>query len=110
MRAYLPGVILPASIEITSDPTIFATRNRAPRGSRSGDARAGIVLAARIPREFQSSRRRRVSKREPEKTQTEIVAEVLPTTHPAALSGPGFAEEIAHGFPTAVTIASRDLI
>ena len=35
--------------------------------------------------------------------QTDIIAECLPQALPAALSGPGFAEEIARGLPTAVT-------
>ncbi len=41
--------------------------------------------------------------------QNEIIAELLPDARPAALSGPGFAEEIAAGQPTAVTVAARDL-
>lgn len=39
---------------------------------------------------------------------TEIIAEVLPRAMPAILSGPGFAQDIARGLPTAVTIASHD--
>jgi glycerol-3-phosphate dehydrogenase (NAD(P)+) len=41
--------------------------------------------------------------------QTEIIAEMLPGVRPAALSGPGFAEEIARGLPTAVTVAAADI-
>jgi glycerol-3-phosphate dehydrogenase (NAD(P)+) len=40
--------------------------------------------------------------------QTAILAECLPGLAAAALSGPGFAEEIARGLPTAVTIAADD--
>jgi glycerol-3-phosphate dehydrogenase (NAD(P)+) len=43
------------------------------------------------------------------KTQTAIFAEVLAGNSPAALSGPGFAEEIARGLPTAVTMAAKSL-
>jgi glycerol-3-phosphate dehydrogenase (NAD(P)+) len=39
---------------------------------------------------------------------TEIITEVLPRAMPAILSGPGFAQDIARGLPTAVTIASHD--
>ena len=39
---------------------------------------------------------------------TEIIAEVLPCAMPAILSGPGFAQDIARGLPTAVTIAAYD--
>jgi glycerol-3-phosphate dehydrogenase (NAD(P)+) len=39
---------------------------------------------------------------------TEIVADMLPKSPVAVLSGPSFASEVANGLPTAVTIASSD--
>ena len=39
---------------------------------------------------------------------SEIIAEQLPNTPVAALSGPTFAREVALGYPTAAVIASRD--
>ncbi len=39
---------------------------------------------------------------------SEILAEVLPGHPPAILSGPSFAEDVARGMPTAVTIAAHD--
>jgi glycerol-3-phosphate dehydrogenase (NAD(P)+) len=39
---------------------------------------------------------------------TEVIAETLPHAAPAILSGPSFAEDVAHGLPTAVTLASPD--
>jgi glycerol-3-phosphate dehydrogenase (NAD(P)+) len=39
---------------------------------------------------------------------TEVIEEVLPEARPAILSGPGFAEDVAAGLPTAVTLAARD--
>jgi glycerol-3-phosphate dehydrogenase (NAD(P)+) len=41
---------------------------------------------------------------------TEIAAEILPTAKVTVLSGPTFAIEVAHGLPTAVTLASKDRI
>lgn len=41
--------------------------------------------------------------------QTAILEAAIPTSPAAALSGPGFAEEIAAGKPTAVTIAAADI-
>ncbi len=41
--------------------------------------------------------------------QTDILAEILGGSPVAALSGPGFADEIAAGKPTAVTIAASDI-
>jgi glycerol-3-phosphate dehydrogenase (NAD(P)+) len=39
---------------------------------------------------------------------TEIVAEGAPKALPAILSGPSFASDVAHGLPTAVTLACAD--
>jgi glycerol-3-phosphate dehydrogenase (NAD(P)+) len=39
---------------------------------------------------------------------TEVLAECLPKTRPAVLSGPSFAAEVARGLPTAVTLACPD--
>jgi len=42
------------------------------------------------------------------KFMSEIIAECLPQAVPATLSGPGFAEDVARGLPTAVTLAAAD--
>jgi glycerol-3-phosphate dehydrogenase (NAD(P)+) len=39
---------------------------------------------------------------------SEVVAEIAPMAEPTVLSGPGFAEDVAAGLPTAVTIAAAD--
>lgn len=39
---------------------------------------------------------------------TEVIEEVLPLAQPVILSGPGFAEDVAAGLPTAVTLAAHD--
>jgi glycerol-3-phosphate dehydrogenase (NAD(P)+) len=39
---------------------------------------------------------------------TEIIAESAPHAVPAILSGPSFAEDVARGLPTAVTLAAKD--
>jgi glycerol-3-phosphate dehydrogenase (NAD(P)+) len=107
---YLPGVTLAPSIEITSDRTAFrradlvilaapAQATRAVATPLAGEVRAGTpVLAAAKGIEQGTG-----------KLQTEIIAEILPDCRPAVLSGPGFAEEIARGLPTAVTVAASDL-
>ncbi len=38
----------------------------------------------------------------------DVIAQVLPHHPAAALSGPSFAADVAHGLPTAVTVAARD--
>jgi glycerol-3-phosphate dehydrogenase (NAD(P)+) len=42
------------------------------------------------------------------KFMTEVITECLPQAVPAILSGPGFAEDVARGLPTAVTLAAHD--
>lgn len=42
------------------------------------------------------------------KFMTEVIAESAPRALPAILSGPSFAVDVAHGLPTAVTLAARD--
>jgi len=42
------------------------------------------------------------------KFMTEIIAELAPSARPAILSGPSFADDVARGLPTAVTVAARD--
>jgi glycerol-3-phosphate dehydrogenase (NAD(P)+) len=42
------------------------------------------------------------------KFMTEIIAEAVPRAIPAILSGPSFADDVARGLPTAVTLAAAD--
>ena len=42
------------------------------------------------------------------KFMTEIIAETAPNAIPAILSGPSFADDVARGLPTAVTLAAKD--
>src|ERR1700761_9390688 len=39
---------------------------------------------------------------------TEVIAQAAPDATPAMLSGPGFADDVARGLPTAVTLAADD--
>lgn len=43
------------------------------------------------------------------KLMTEVLADVAPHAMPAILSGPSFADDVARGLPTAVTLAAGDL-
>jgi glycerol-3-phosphate dehydrogenase (NAD(P)+) len=42
------------------------------------------------------------------KFMTEVIAEAAPQAVPAILSGPSFADDVARGLPTAVTLAAKD--
>ena len=39
---------------------------------------------------------------------TEVIAQAAPAAIPAILSGPSFADDVAYGLPTAVTLAAKD--
>jgi glycerol-3-phosphate dehydrogenase (NAD(P)+) len=39
---------------------------------------------------------------------TDVIAEAAPLAQPAILSGPSFADDVARGLPTAVTLAAKD--
>ena len=107
---HLPGVELPRSIEVTADPSGIAYADvmllAAPaQSTRDLLAKLAPQIRDRIPVIAAAKGIEQGSG----KLQTEIIAEMLPAVRPAALSGPGFADEIARGLPTAVTIAAADL-
>jgi glycerol-3-phosphate dehydrogenase (NAD(P)+) len=108
--AYLPGVNLPAELQLSDDPAVFrdadlvllvtpAQTTRRVAGALADEIRSGIPVVACAKGIEQGTGR----------LQTDILAECLPQAQPAALSGPGFAEEIAAGLPTAVTVAATDI-
>ena len=99
------------------DPRIAATANLADA------ARADIVLLtvpAQNLREAASALAPHLAaatpiiacakgiERRTHKFMTEVIAETLPNAAPAILSGPSFADDVARGLPTAVTLAARD--
>jgi len=105
----LPGAQLPASIAVTSD--------LAPAG------RADIILIATPAQHLRGAVNAlapHLRKSTPviacakgiehgtHKFMTEVIAEAAPETTPAILSGPSFADDVARGLPTAITLAARD--
>jgi glycerol-3-phosphate dehydrogenase (NAD(P)+) len=107
---YLPGVTIPAEVTLAAEADAFrgadivllaapAQATRELLEALRADLPAGAVLVA-------------CSKGIEHGTallQTGIIAEAVPEAIPAALSGPGFAEEIAAGLPTAVTVAAGSI-
>jgi glycerol-3-phosphate dehydrogenase (NAD(P)+) len=105
----LSGVKLDARIAVTSDV--------------AGAARADIILLA-VPaqnlREAVTALAPHLAPATPviacakgiergsHKFMTEVIAEAAPDAVPAILSGPSFANDVARGLPTAVTLATKD--
>jgi glycerol-3-phosphate dehydrogenase (NAD(P)+) len=107
---HLPGVELAAAIEVTADAAMLNRADILLLAVPAQATRETVALLAaegvwKIPVVACAKGIERASG----KLQSDIIAEMLPSARPAALSGPGFAEEIARGQPTAVTIAAADL-
>lgn len=106
----LHGVEIPDTINVSADPDCFAQAELVvfavpAQATRQAAARLADAIPAGIPLlaagkgiEQQTGLR-----------QTEVLAAELPGRTPAALSGPGFAEEIARDLPTAMTIAAAEI-
>ncbi|MEZ5996993.1 MAG: NAD(P)H-dependent glycerol-3-phosphate dehydrogenase [Hyphomonadaceae bacterium] len=107
--AFLPGIKLNAAVRATGDLEAAARAElvmaASPAQHMRGvlrsvrpflSPRAGLVLCAKgIERGSLA-------------LMTDVLAEEIPELHPAVLSGPGFAKDVARGLPTATTIASAD--
>src|ERR1700683_1391825 len=52
--------------------------------------------------------RQKATERGSHKFMTEVIANTAPAAIPAILSGPSFAQDVARGLPTAVTLAAKD--
>jgi glycerol-3-phosphate dehydrogenase (NAD(P)+) len=106
---YLPGVMLPANLPVTAD------LNAATRG-------ATLILAGVTTAGLRETLRRLKSagstlpvvwlckgfEREQALLPHQVCAAELPDATCGVLSGPSFAEEVARGRPTALTLASAD--
>ena len=107
-RLRLPGVPLPAQIEVTGDPALAAEHR--------------IVLLA-VPMQKLRSVLTDLSRHLEGRTlvacckgmelatglgPVAVISECLPSAQPALLTGPSFAADIARGLPTALTLACED--
>jgi len=106
---YLPGVRLSANVEITARGADLADADLAllvTPAQSLGDVAGGLAehLAPELPLLICSKGIERDSMR----LMTEVAAAALPGRPLAVLSGPTFANEVARGLPTAVTLAALD--
>jgi glycerol-3-phosphate dehydrogenase (NAD(P)+) len=105
----LPGVMIDSKITITTDIAVVA--------------RAGIILVATPAQNLREAAMALAPCLKPETPviacakgiergthlfMTEVIAEAIPHAVPAILSGPNFADDVARGLPTAVTLAAKD--
>ncbi len=105
----LPGVTIDSKIAISADIAIVA--------------RAGIILIATPAQSLREAATALAPNLKPgtpvvacakgiergtHRFMTEVIAEAIPNAIPAILSGPNFADDVARGLPTAVTLAAKD--
>jgi len=108
-ETYLPGIVLDKAISASSDLAEFAEPD-ALLLVTPAQALRGIAaeLAGHISRPVPVAICSKGLERGTNKLLSDVLMQVLPQAIPAVLSGPGFAEDVARGLPTAVTLAACD--
>ncbi|MCA6118635.1 NAD(P)-dependent glycerol-3-phosphate dehydrogenase [Bradyrhizobium sp. WSM 1738] len=105
----LPGVSLDASINITADMAEAARADIVLLATPAQNARdAATALAPLLKPSTPVVACAKGIERGTHRFMTEVIAEAIPGATPAILSGPNFADDVARGLPTAVTLAAKD--
>ena len=105
----LPGLHLDQSIEITNRIAAAAGAHIILIATPAQNLReAALALAPYLKKATPVIATAKGIERGTHKFMTEVIAETVPEATPAILSGPGFAEDVARGLPTAVTLAAKD--
>ena len=102
---FLPGYALPAGIAIESDIALaLKDADLAVIATPVAGLRATLEASAGLPVLWVCKGLESGTGLLPH----QVAAEVVPAARCGALTGPSFAEEVAKGLPTAITLASRD--
>jgi glycerol-3-phosphate dehydrogenase (NAD(P)+) len=105
----LPGISLDAGIGITADMAEAARADVVLLATPAQSLReAAAALAPLLESPTPVVACAKGIERGTHKFMTEVSAETIPHAIPAILSGPNFADDVARGLPTAVTLAARD--
>ena len=105
----LPGVTLHASIHMTDDMARAAASDVVLIATPAQDLRAATsALAPHLTDGTPLVACAKGIERGTHKFMTEVIAESAPKARASILSGPGFADDVARGLPTAVTLAASD--
>ena len=105
----LPGVSLDAGIDVTSDLAMAGRAEFILLATPAQNLReAATSLAPHLKPATPVVACAKGIERGTHRFMTEIIAETIPEAIPAILSGPNFADDVARGLPTAVTLATRD--
>jgi glycerol-3-phosphate dehydrogenase (NAD(P)+) len=105
----LSGIRLDASIGVTHDIALAATADIILMATPAQNLREAMTgLAPHLGKATPVIACAKGIERGTHKFMTEVIAETAPDAIPAILSGPSFAEDVARGLPTAVTLAAKD--
>jgi glycerol-3-phosphate dehydrogenase (NAD(P)+) len=105
----LSGARLEPSVTVTHDLAVAACADIVLIATPAQNLRAAVAaLAPHLAKATPVIACAKGIERGTHKFMTEVIAEAAPDAIPAILSGPSFAEDVARGLPTAVTLAARD--
>jgi glycerol-3-phosphate dehydrogenase (NAD(P)+) len=105
----LPDARLDAAITVTADLAVTARADIILIATPAQNLRAAVTaLAPHLAKATLLIACAKGIERGTHKFMTEVIAEAAPSAIPAILSGPSFAEDVARGLPTAVTLAAND--
>jgi glycerol-3-phosphate dehydrogenase (NAD(P)+) len=105
----LSGVLLDANIVVTGDLAVAAAADIILIATPAQNLRAAVTaLVPHLAKPTPVIACAKGIERGSHKFMTEVIAETAPNAIPAILSGPSFAEDVARGLPTAVTLAAKD--
>jgi glycerol-3-phosphate dehydrogenase (NAD(P)+) len=106
----LPGMTLAADIDVTDDIARAAHAEIILIATPAQSLRAAVTaLAPHLAKNTPVIACAKGIERGTHKFMTEVIAEAAPDARPAILSGPSFAEDVARGLPTAVTLAAKEV-
>src|SRR5262245_45905386 len=105
----LPGVRLEAGIDVTGDIAHAAQADAILIATPAQNLREAVsALAPHLRPSTPVVATAKGIECGTHKFMTEVIAEASPRALPSILSGPSFADDVARGLPTAVTLAARD--
>ena len=105
----LPGFTLNAAIEVTDNLKRAATADAILIATPAQNLRAAVsAIAPHLTDGKPLVACAKGIERGTHKFMTEVIAEAAPKARATILSGPGFADDVARGLPTAVTLAAAD--
>ena len=105
----LDGASLEASVDVTNDIALAARADIILIATPAQNLREAVTaIAPHLPKATPVIASAKGIERGTHKFMTEVIAEAAPDAIPAILSGPSFADDVARGLPTAVTLATAD--